>query len=425
MIDDVFDQEAPRALAPRLTLAAASAKPRVSRQQADSRPSTTSGPDLCSSKAVTQLRRNPELERVILEDPLDPDAWLVYGDWLEEAGDPRGELVAVQARHARDPGNPELLAAQRALFRRHGDALLDGLHEYLSPRGRLGPLFRLSWEYGFIWTANVTAVGHSIDQFASGLRALLAHPSARFLNVLALGAPPENDWRRVISILGETGDRPLRILLLGDRAPASPDPRPAFSPIGDLSTLWPALPRLRCLELRGGAVTVGRIELPELRELVIETSALQREAVRSLCSRRWRHLEKLELWFGDRRCTSTLADLELLFDGTLFPSLRHLGLRNCAFVDRICHALAGAKITGQLRVLDLSLGALTEVGANALLAARSALSNLAILDLHHHYIAPGAAEGISELARFVDLSGGPHVFDGELDAGPPQVWLDA
>lgn len=361
---------------------------------------------------------------MILEDPLDPDAWLVYGDWLEEAGDPRGELVAVQARHARDPGNPDLLAAQRALFRRHGDALLDGLHEYLTPRGRLGPLFRLSWEFGFIWTANVAAAGHTIDQFGAGLRSLLAHPSARFLHVLAVGAPPDNDWRRVVSILKETGERPLRILFLGDSSSTTPDPRPAFSPLGDLSDLWPALPHLRCLELRGGAMTLGRLELPSLRELVIQTSALQRETVGSLCSRRWQHLEKLELWFGERRCTATLADLELLFDGTLFPSLRHLALRNCAFVDRVCHALAGAKIASQLQVLDLSLGALTDVGANALLAARSALSNLAVLDLHHHYIAGDAAEGMSALARFVDLSGGSYDSTGNLEASPPQVWLD-
>ena len=371
------------------------------------------------------LRRNPELERVILEDPLDADAWLVYGDWLEETGDPRGELVAIQARHARDPGNPELLAAQRSLFERHGDVLLDGLHEYLGPRGRLGPLFRLSWEFGFIWTANVAAAGHSVDQFAAGLRALLGHPSARFLHVLALGAPPDNDWRRVLPILAEGGERPLRILFLGDSSSTSSDPRPAFAPLGDVSCLWPALPHLRCVELRGGTMTVGDLALPSLRELVVETSALQRETVRSLCSRRWPHLEKLVLWFGDRRCTSTLADLELLFDGTLFPSLRHLGLRNCAFVDRVCHALVEAKVTRQLRTLDLSLGALTEIGAHALLSGRAALSDLAVLDLHHHYIPRSSAGRLAQLARFVDLSGGPHELAGEADAGPPQVWLDA
>lgn len=369
--------------------------------------------------------RNPELERVILDDPLDPAAWLVYGDWLEEAGDPRGELVAIQARHARDPGNPELLAAQHALFERHGDVLLDGLHDFLSPRRGSAPLLRLSWEYGFIWTANVTPAGHSIDELIVGLRALLQHPSARFLHVLSLGAPPDNDWSSVISALVDAGEHPLRILFLGDSSPASPDPRPAFASLGDLSRLWPVLPRLHCLELRGGVMTVGDLDLPSLRELVIETSALQRETVSALCSRRWPHLEKLVLWFGDRRCTATLADLELLFDGTLFPALRHLGLRNCAFVDRICHALAGAKVTGQLRTLDLSLGALTDIGAHALLSARSALSNLTVLDLHHHYIGSRTAAALFHLARFVDLSGGRRERDRNADAGPPQVWLDA
>jgi uncharacterized protein (TIGR02996 family) len=372
---------------------------------------------------VKPLRTNPELERVILGDPLDPDAWLVYGDWLEEIGDPRGELVAVQARHARDPGNPGLLAAQRALFQRHGDSLLEGLHGFLAPKGRRGPLFRLSWEFGFIWTANVVSTGHTIDEFVRGLRALLAHPSARFIHVLALGAPPDNAWHRVVPVLAEA-ERPFRILFLGDSSTTTVDPRPAFAPLGDLSNLWRALPHLRCLELRGGAMNVGDLALPDLRELVIETSALQRATLRSIAGQSsWNHLEKLELWFGDRLCTCTLADLEPVFDGTSFPALRHLGIRNCAFVDRVCQALASAKLTRQLRVVDLSLGTLTEAGGHALLSARSAFANLAVLDLHHHYISRGTAAGIERLARFVDLSHGSR--DPDEDGGSPQVWLDA
>ena len=380
-------------------------------------------PNLDSGGHVKPLRTNPELERVILGNPLDPDAWLVYGDWLEEVGDPRGELVAVQARHARDPGNPELLTAQRALFRRHGDALLEGLHEFLRPQDSQGPLLRLSWEFGFIWTANVLNAGHSTTDFVAGLRALLTHPSARFLHVLSIGAPPDNAWEPVISALTET-ERPFRTLLLGESNATTSDPRPAFGPLGDLSSLWPALPDLRCLELRGGAMTVGHVELPELRELVIQTAALQRQTLASIVSSHsWPRLEKLELWFGDRLCTCTLSDLTPLLDGASFPALHHLALRNCAFVDRVCQALAGATIARQLRVLDLSLGALTEAGGHALLAARPALSSLAVLDLHHHHIGRGVVDGLERLARFVDLSHGPH--GSSEDHVAPQVWLDA
>src|ERR1700744_6490609 len=96
---------------------------------------------------------NHELESIIEADPQDPAGWLIYGDWLQSEGDPRGELVAVQARLSRDSGNHELMAAQRAIFAKTVPTLLAGLDPYLAP----DPLFRLSWEFGFLWTANVRA----------------------------------------------------------------------------------------------------------------------------------------------------------------------------------------------------------------------------------------------------------------------------
>ena len=41
-----------------------------------------------------------ELESAIVRDPDDLDAYAVYGDWLAEQGDPRGELIALQLRGA-------------------------------------------------------------------------------------------------------------------------------------------------------------------------------------------------------------------------------------------------------------------------------------------------------------------------------------
>jgi len=369
---------------------------------------------------------NAELESVILEDPLEPAGWLVYGDWLQSEGDPRGELVAVQARLARDPGNPELMEAQRALFRKHGDGLLAGLHDYLRPHTLDGePLVRLSWEFGFLWTANVACRGHSRDEIVAGLRALLRHPSSRFLHALAIGTPPDNDWPLVLeALLEQTEPRPLRILFLGDAAlTAQGNPRPAFGPIGDLSHLWKVFPHLEVLALRGGIANVGTLDLARLRELTIETSALQRETLNALGARPRNALERLELWFGERRCTCTLADLAPLFAADHFPRLRHLGLRNCSFVDRICHSLVHAPISKQLHVLDLSLGALTDTGAAALVDARKSLANLAVLDLRFNYIRGEWKEQLNELAGFVDVWDRTYVSDGEYSARPT-VWLD-
>lgn len=392
---------------------------------------------------MSSLLRNPDLESVILDDPLDPDAWLVYGDWLESQGDPRGELVAVQARLARNPGEPALMAAQRQLFARHGDMLLEGLHDYLQPGvnedgSRHGPLLRISWEFGFIWTAAITRDGHSPATYARGLAALLAHPSATFLHACSFttavskgSAPAKNDWQSVVGLIAET-PRPFQILFLGDAGP-----QPGFAPLGDVSALWPALPRLRCLGLRGGVMTVGALDLPSLREITIETGALTRETLLEIGRRSWPGLEKLEVWFGDRRCTATLPDLGFLFDEgapTKMPKLRHLGLRNCSFVDRVCASLGRAPITKQLHVLDLSLGALTERGMNELVSARAAFEHLAVLDLHHHYIPSGRlqAADVSTLARFVDVSGALYeVVEEGGDDGDEEnrrrfgrVWLD-
>jgi uncharacterized protein (TIGR02996 family) len=41
--------------------------------------------------------RNPALEAALLVDPYDRDAWLIYGDWLQQQGDPRGEYIALRA----------------------------------------------------------------------------------------------------------------------------------------------------------------------------------------------------------------------------------------------------------------------------------------------------------------------------------------
>src|SRR5688500_3525157 len=58
---------------------------------------------------------NPELEARLVVHP-EIETYLVYGDWLSEHGDPRGELVAVQARLLTTPGDAELRAREAALI---------------------------------------------------------------------------------------------------------------------------------------------------------------------------------------------------------------------------------------------------------------------------------------------------------------------
>src|SRR5207245_10870265 len=61
--------------------------------------------------------------RAIIEEPGDVGLRLIYADWLEERGDPRGEFIRVQCQleevEEDDPRLAELQARQRELLAAH------------------------------------------------------------------------------------------------------------------------------------------------------------------------------------------------------------------------------------------------------------------------------------------------------------------
>src|SRR5437588_11672378 len=73
--------------------------------------------------------------RVIAEDPGDDAPRLVFADWLEEQGDPRGEFMRLQVRLARlpesDPRRVALEEHERELLDRHAVDWLGRLREQL------------------------------------------------------------------------------------------------------------------------------------------------------------------------------------------------------------------------------------------------------------------------------------------------------
>ena len=90
----------------------------------------------------------------------------------------------------------------------------------------------------------------------------------------------------------------LRKLFIGD-VDLTPDEWVfPWARLGDLTPLHTALPGLRALHLRGQAETLGKLDLPELREFTLESGSLDGDAVQSLTTARWPKLGKLEIWFG-------------------------------------------------------------------------------------------------------------------------------
>jgi len=202
---------------------------------------------------VEDLDRRRALEAQIIEhagDDAGHDAhsdadYLVYGDWLQGLGDPRGALIAIQAaRRATD--TPALAAAEAALIAAHGEALL-GVARVLEPPPQI------EWHLGF-W--RTLTVGSGDGSVAPALAELLAAPSARFLRELRVRGPGGHDRFVIAARAGET----LRALEIASEADAIAD--------ADLDELR-ACRRLRTLTLAPceQVSADGLASLAALREL--------------------------------------------------------------------------------------------------------------------------------------------------------------
>ncbi|MEZ4237041.1 MAG: TIGR02996 domain-containing protein [Myxococcota bacterium] len=208
------------------------------------------------------MLRNPALEAAVVADPDRVDAFLVYGDWLLEQGDPRGQLSTLDRALADDPWGDRgaaLRAERSALFEAHRDELLGPLAEHVDER-RL----RVTWAHGFLREARVgwrPASVHAGEDPFDVLTTLLAHPSARLLHTLTLG--PAEALPALVDALVAAPPPALRRLTIGVGAGRAP----YFADVGALSALSDAVPNLRELVIRGTTASLGALALPALERL--------------------------------------------------------------------------------------------------------------------------------------------------------------
>jgi uncharacterized protein (TIGR02996 family) len=100
-----------------------------------------------------------EIEAAITAAPDDPSAYLVYADWLQSRGDPRGELIALQ--HAMRANND---VEEFARFRKHEEVLrTEHAAEWLGPTlASLPRRARFDWRLGFVETARLDAASPEV-----------------------------------------------------------------------------------------------------------------------------------------------------------------------------------------------------------------------------------------------------------------------
>ncbi|MBX6383492.1 MAG: STM4015 family protein [Microbispora sp.] len=174
---------------------------------------------------------------------------------------------------------------------------------------------------------------------------------------------------------------------------------------GDVTPLLEAFPRLERLDVRGsGGLALRPVRHERLRVLRFESGGLPAGVVRAVGESDLPALEHLELWLGVEQYggDATVADLAPILSGERLPALRRLGLCDSPAQDEIAAAVAAAPVVARLEELSLSMGELTDAGAEALLGGRP-LTHLRRLDLHHHYIGEAMAARIVASLPGVDV----------------------
>jgi uncharacterized protein (TIGR02996 family) len=256
---------------------------------------------------------NPTLEEALRGDARDIGAAIVYADWLQQQGHPRGALITVQHRLSTSPHDMELVEAERKIVEEAKDSLLSKpllAHLAIDRAGKETTLSRnlydggqITFDHGFIRRARLELKRRGGDEDL--LWELLRHPSARVLDALELNVDQSRDIALVIALLTHGPRPPLRSLVL----------RSDHRGTVDLAGLDAAFPLLEELVVEAHNHRFGALDLPRLRRLDVRSP--RTDLSRLLAAHAWPALESLAIADDHEK-------YRLAFERPTFPKLREL-----------------------------------------------------------------------------------------------------
>lgn len=367
------------------------------------------------------LDQQVAFEAAIAADPDNRDSYLVYGDWLEQRGDPRGALIAIGTELVKNPTHAKMLAAHRDHLAAHP--------EILGPLvGCMDMLTDVEWAYGFIRACRVATTFERFDHelppgqtralVSDVLRSLLdGHGPGRFLRQLTLGMvnfDGGNDYEPAIEALAAAPRPTLRTLYLGDFTRDQSELN--WASLGGLHALWPQVPNLRELTLRGGSMKqLGPISLPKLARFTTITGGLDAESLEHIARAAWPELRllSLQIGLGHQGAATNVRFVEPLLAGTTTPKLTSLGILNCGFTEELVDRLVDSPLVAQLTTLDLSMGTLGERGVDVLCAHAERFAHL-VLHIDDNYVTADGCAALRQVFKEV------HVGTQRDDAGDPE-----
>ena len=348
--------------------------------------------------------------------------WEVRADELQAAGDPWGERISVWREWDAAKG-----AAKRKFKKRldeldaaHGEHFYgEALAKLMEDKKELESVARLEWDNGYISRARLRVeYDHSGPKVEEVLAALVASPASAHMKRLVLGrvADYSDNYAKCLKIIGEGKLERLDYLFVGDFSYPD-DTEISWVTIGDLGAALPGLPALETLRVRGGGVKMSNFKHAKLRRLEVESGGMPGEGVRGFAKAELPELIHASLWLGtsDYGGSTDVGDLDALWSSKKLPKLQHLGLQNSEMQDDIATALCSADILAQLSSVDMSMGTMRDIGAQALVRNAGKFKHLKSLNVDDNFIPSDERSALREALEGIVQLGGQRSPDGYGD----------
>jgi uncharacterized protein (TIGR02996 family) len=360
-------------------------------------------------------------------DPAAPSAdWLVYADWLQQANDPRGELISL-VHHGADPDK---------FVHKHAEALLGPAAKAYRQNA-----YRIAWRHCFADRVEVRVTCDTAQGAGHWTKVILESPAAEHLRELAIVGVTDDrkpcDLSPAIGILKDTPlpDTCTSIAIIDDRATRS---RTQIAReygtdenlvhITTLEPIWkPPIEHVRLELADAHSIAFGAIDGRRLRSLTLRCLRFQHgddsNIAASLRGVAWDRLEELELRLAETFSSNiplerdpyvavysddpedehhryaeeaddgdslglNFGELEPMFAKLVRAPLRRLALTSTASPDDLIAMLARTGLPPTLRVLDLSDSAFTRRHVQLLRKHAKLLAPLTELVLERTSIEP-------------------------------------
>jgi uncharacterized protein (TIGR02996 family) len=305
--------------------------------------------------------RDLGLEASLREHPEDLETHLIYSDWLQARGDPRGQLIALQ--HAVTQASRR---ERRQLRTREREYLVEHSGHLFGPLRSYAQSLRVRWTLGFIDAASIGPMDleRPLAEPYEVLTWLLRLPVAARMTSLGLTSSLVHRHSLERLLCSSEVVANLRTLELGDHLERERRPTPTFS------RLWPHLRKLRKLTIHGDQPPLRALHSPTLEHLELRMRGLPDNFPERFVAGRLPKLHTLTLNFVDASAISPGVFADLL----ALPELDGIAELNLCLPDELPLPLAavfgGIPRLSTLAALNLEGCRADDMTMRALLDAR-------------------------------------------------------